>query len=213
MTEKLILVGGGGHCKSCIDVIEKEGRFHIEGILDAHLKDQRICGYPVLGNDGLIEKYLAGSMSFLVTVGQIKSSSIRQEIYTRLKKLQVVLPVVISPDSIVSKHSNIAEGTIVMHHAMVNAGAQVGTNCIINNKSLIEHDVLVSDHVHVSTGAVVNGNCNIGRNVFIGSQSVVNNGISICANVVVGSGSVVIRDITEPGIYVGNPARIMKSDG
>jgi len=51
MRPKIILVGGGGHSKSCIDVIELEGKFEIAGIVDANLSSNQVLGYPVLGGD------------------------------------------------------------------------------------------------------------------------------------------------------------------
>ncbi len=211
MTEKIILIGGGGHCKSCIDVIEKEKRFQIGGILDAQLnKDSLICNYPILGDDRLIEEFKQKGANFFITVGFIKSSLIREKIFAYLESLQIDLPVIISPYSIISKFCQIGKGTIVMHQALINADVKLGENCIINNKALVEHDTLIGDNVHISTGAILNGNCIIGNNVFIGSQAVINNGIKLGRNVIIGAGSVVVHTIEEPGIYVGNPAKKIK---
>ena len=50
--EEIILVGGGGHCKSCIDVIEQEGRFLIAGIVDMPEKlGEKILDYEILCTD------------------------------------------------------------------------------------------------------------------------------------------------------------------
>ena len=55
--KKIILIGGGGHCKSVIDVIEQENKFQIAGIVDKHdLLDSKILGYQVIGNDSDLEK-------------------------------------------------------------------------------------------------------------------------------------------------------------
>jgi len=46
----ILLIGGGGHCKSCIDVIEQKGRFAIAGIVDKPASvGGRILDYPVIG--------------------------------------------------------------------------------------------------------------------------------------------------------------------
>ena len=56
--KEIILIGGGGHCKSVIDVIEKEGRFKIAGIVDVpELLGTEILGYPIIGNDSDIENH------------------------------------------------------------------------------------------------------------------------------------------------------------
>ncbi len=60
-----------------------------------------------------------------------------------------------------------------MHHALINAGAKVGDNCIINSKALIEHDAIVEDHCHISTSAIVNGGVLVRIGTFLGSNATV----------------------------------------
>lgn len=171
--DKLILVGGGGHCKSCIDVIEQTGKYEIVGILDKiELRNQKVLGYEIIGSDDDMEKYAQEGCSFLITVGQIRSSSIRKMLFSKLEACQANLATVISPFAIVSRHAEIGKGTIVMHHALVNADALIGENSIINSKALIEHDVTIEDHCHISTAAVVNGGSVIKEGSFFGSNAV-----------------------------------------
>jgi hypothetical protein len=68
MTKKpLILIGGGGHCKSCIDVIEAAGDWEIVGILDQKFtKGQLILNYPVIGTDHDIDQLIADGNYFLM---------------------------------------------------------------------------------------------------------------------------------------------------
>jgi sugar O-acyltransferase (sialic acid O-acetyltransferase NeuD family) len=170
MKDKLILIGGGGHCKSCIDVIEQEGRFEIAGILDVPEKvGTNVLGYPVIGTDDMISELIKEYQYFFITVGQIGSPEIRVEIFDKLKQLSLGLPVIISPRAYVSSHAVIGEGTIVMHHAIVNAGGIVGSNCILNSKCLIEHDAQIENHCHIATGAIINGGVNVGKRSFVGS--------------------------------------------
>lgn len=204
----LILIGGGGHCRSCIDVVEQDGRFTIEGILDNKEKSGgEIDGYTILGGDELIAELAAMKFKFLITVGQIKSSSVRFKIFEHLQRSGAALATVISSRAYVSKKAVVGAGTIVLHGSVINAGVNIGANCIINTKSLAEHDVTIGDHVHISTGARVNGGCVIGSHSFIGSGAIIANGVRIIENVVVGAGAVVIKDITESGVYAGNPSK------
>jgi len=180
MKEKIILIGGGGHCKSCIDVIEQEDRFTIAGIVDMPEKIQHnILGYPVIGSDADLSVLIKSFPYVLITLGQIKSPTRRMELFNDLMQMGARFPIITSPLAYVSSHAQVAEGTIVMHHAVVNAGARVGINCIINTKALVEHDAIIEDHCHISTGAVVNGGVKIGRGSFIGSGAVGVEGTSI----------------------------------
>ena len=171
---QLILVGGGGHCRSCIDVIEQEGRFEIAGIVErADSSDlPSVLGYAIVGKDDDLPDLRKRYGQALVTVGQIKTSQSRIRIYRMLKNLEFSLPVIVSPTAYVTQHASVGEGTIVMHHALLNAEARIGANCIINTKALVEHDAIVEDHCHISTGAIINGGATIGCGSFVGSNSV-----------------------------------------
>jgi sugar O-acyltransferase (sialic acid O-acetyltransferase NeuD family) len=205
--DKIILIGGGGHCKSCIDVIEQENKYEIAGILDVKENiGKNVLGYTVIGSDDDIEELSKQYRSFLITIGQIKSAEKRISIYNRLEELNLILPVIISPLAYVSVHSNISDGTIVMHHAVINAGAFVGSNCIINTKALVEHDAVIGNNCHISTSAIINGECKVGDNCFIGSNAVISNLVKVENDCIIAAGSFVPRDLKIKGIYTGNPA-------
>lgn len=205
----LILIGGGGHCKSVIDVAESAG-YTILGILDRNIPEgTTVLGYPVLGNDDKIAPYI-DKAEFLVTVGQIKSPDIRIRLNKMVEEAGGKLATVIASTAHVSKYASLGEGTVVMHQAVVNADARIGKGCIINTFANIEHDAKIGDYCHISTGAMINGEAKIGGGTFIGSQSVVNQCVTVPANTVVASGAVVHKDIKEPGIYAGNPLKRYK---
>lgn len=205
--KELILVGGGGHCRSCIDVIEQEGKFTIAGIVDRPEQvGQSVLGYPIIGSDQDLPVLIKRYTYFLITIGQLKTAALRQRLYLELLDLGAAFPVVVSPLAYCSPHSKAGAGTIVMHQALLNAGAEVGVNCIVNNKALLEHDVTVGDHNHLSTGCILNGDVTVGTGCTIGSRAVTLQGICIADQVIVGAGAVVHRNIEEAGIYVGVPA-------
>lgn len=206
LKQEIILIGGGGHCKSCIDVIEQTGQYSIRGVLDrADLAGTNVLGYEIIGTDEDILKFKEEGCVFLITIGQIKSAAVRKSISKLLEDCGAVCATVISPLANVSRHAQIGKGTIVMHGVKVNAAAKIGDNCILNTNCLIEHDTVIGDHTHVSTSAVINGNCVIGDEVFIGSNATIAGQVSLGSSIVIGAGSVVIKSVDEAGIYAGNP--------
>lgn len=209
----LVLIGGGGHCRSCIDVIEQEGRYAIHGILDAvEVKGGSILGYPILGNDDLLGQLIEEDHHFLVTVGQIKSAAIRIQLFEKLQLRRAKLATVISPKAYVSGSASIAEGSIVLHGAIINTGSSIGFNTIINSRALVEHDSRIGNHVHISTGAIINGGCSVGDESFIGSGSVIANNVNVGSRVVIGAGSVVIKNFVKEGVYAGNPCKKINNE-
>lgn len=189
-TKPLILLGGGGHCKSVIDVAESAG-YTILGILDKpELVGTKVLDYEIIGTDNDIPQYV-DKAEFLITVGQIKSPAIRKKLALLVMRAGGKFATVIANDAYVSKYAKIGKGTVVMHKAIVNADACIGEHCIINTMANIEHEVQIGGFCHVSTGVMVNGNCVIGDEVFIGSGSVLYNGISVVNNAIIPAGSVV----------------------
>jgi sugar O-acyltransferase (sialic acid O-acetyltransferase NeuD family) len=200
--KNIILIGGGGHCKSVIDVILHECKWSIIGILD-NQEEGYALGYPLLGNDDFIPTLINDDNAFLVTVGQIRSSAPRATIFERLVSLGATIPTVFSPHSCVSNSSIVGLGTIVMHNAMINSGARIGKNSIINTKALIEHDSIVGNHTHISTGAIVNGGSEVGDCCFVGSGAIIAQGINIGSRSVIGAGSLVLSDVDEGATVFG----------
>lgn len=206
--QKLILIGGGGHCKACIDVIEQTNQYEILGILDRQdLVGTAVLGYKIIGTDKDMLTYLKDDCQFFVTIGQIKSASNRNRIFELLIECGAEIATIISPKAYVSKYAKVGVGTVIMHNVIVNASSTIGKNCILNTGCDIEHDTAIGNHTHISTNATINGGCIIGNCVFVGSNATIANQVTLGDNIIIGAGSVVIQDVLNEGIYLGNPAK------
>ncbi|MBK0401704.1 acetyltransferase [Adhaeribacter sp. BT258] len=207
--EPILLIGGGGNCKSVIEAIESEGKYQVAGIVDAPDRvGKLVLGYPIIGSDEDLPEFLKQVPNALITVGQLKSAASRIRIFDAIKAAGARLPVIVASTANVSKHALIGEGTVILHGALVNADAVVGVNNIINTGAIIEHDAVTGNHCHISTGAVLNGDCVVGNEVLIGSNAVLKQGIKIADKAVVGAGSIVLKDVDAGMVVVGNPAKI-----
>jgi sugar O-acyltransferase (sialic acid O-acetyltransferase NeuD family) len=203
---KIVLIGSGGHARSCIDVVEQVNEYKIHGLVGlADEVGHELMGYPVLSDDSGLQELRAECNLALITVGHIGSAALRIRLFEQAESLGFVLPTIISPKAYVSRHAELGMGTVVMHGAVVNAGSRLGKNCIVNSMALIEHDVSVGDHCHVSTGSILNGGCSLGDGGFVGSRSALKEEVTLGANCLVGMGVVIRHD---------HPAesRILRSD-
>ena len=190
MNKPIILVGGGGHCKSVIDAAESAG-FTILGILDKPEEvGNQVLVYKVIGTDDDIPKYV-DKAEFVITVGQIKSSAIRHKIAERIEKAGGKFATIIASDATVSKYATIGEGTVILHKCVVNPDAKIGCNSIINTMVNIEHEVEIGDFCHISTGTLVNGMSKVGNDTFVGSGSVLYNCVKVASNSIITAGSVI----------------------
>jgi sugar O-acyltransferase (sialic acid O-acetyltransferase NeuD family) len=208
----IILIGGGGHCKSVIDVISSTKEFKIAGIVDIKEKvGTKILGFPVVGSDDDLYKIVKSYKYFHISIGHILSNSSRIRVFKLIEELGGSFPVIKAYDAHVSSFSNIKQGTFIGHKVVVNAGVDIGMNCIINTSAIIEHDSIIRDHCHISTMATVNADCEIGESSFLSSHVVINRGIHIARQSRIFSGSVVTKSFEKQGVALkGMPAQIIQ---
>jgi len=210
--KKIVLIGGGGHCKVVISILKKLDNFEIVGIVDNYKADSFISGIKIIGtDDDLKDIYKSGIRYALITVGSVKDNTKRCKLFNLAKKIGYEFPVIISPEAIVDESVKIGEGTVIMPGSIINIDSSIGKNCIINTGAIIEHDCKIGNHCHIAPGVHISGVVNVGELSFLGIGATIIQGITIGKNVTIGAGSVVIKDIPDNIIALGNPAKIMKS--
>lgn len=201
----LILIGAGGHARSCIDVLEQQGHYQIVGLVDLpEQRNVRHLDYAVIASDSELQELAKSHSHALITIGQIKTAEHRIRLYQQAAQLGFTLPVIIASTAHVSRHAKLGAGTIVMHGAIVNAGVEVGKNCIVNTRSLLEHDVRVGDHCHISTGSILNGDVKVDTGSFVGSGCVIKEGVAIGKGCLVGIGLTVRHDLSANTCFIGS---------
>lgn len=208
---RLILVGGGGHCKSVIEAAESAG-YQILGVLDLPEEvGKEVLSTKVIGTDDDILAYV-DKAEFVITVGFIKNPAIRIKLYNKIKEAGGKLATVIASTAYVSKYAEIGEGTVVLHKAFVNAGAKVGKNVILNTMTDVDHDAVIGDFTHLSVGVLVAGEAKVGDRCFCGIGSTIQHTRTVTSDVILGAGTIVVKDISEPGVYIGSPAKLLRKN-
>ena len=210
--KKIVLIGGGGHCKVVISILKKLDNFEIAGIVDNYKAGSLISGIKIIGtDDDLRDIYKSGIHYALITVGSTKDNTKRYLLFNMAKEIGYKFPVIISPEAIVDKSVKIDEGTVIMPGSIINIDSSIGKNCIMNSGAIIEHDCKIGDHCHIAPGVHVSGAVKIDKLSFIGIGTTIIQGIKIGENVTIGAGSVIIKDIPDNVIAVGNPAKIVSN--
>lgn len=204
--KRVWLIGGGGHALVCADIISNCPQWSVHGVVDPAQQGAAFLTWKVKGEQD-IGALLQEAKDCILAVGQVKAGLQRQTILQRYQALGAHFPTLVSPRAYVSAYAGLGDAVMVGHGAVVQPLASLSEGVIVNTSAIIEHGSVVGSFSHVSTRAVVNGDCRIGSGVLIGSGAVVLQGKTICDDATVGAGSVVTRDITEPGVYVGIPAR------
>jgi sugar O-acyltransferase (sialic acid O-acetyltransferase NeuD family) len=203
----IVVLGGGGHAKVVIAVLKHSGH-DVLGYTDQ--RDQgAILSVPYLGDDVALPGILQaqGHCGAVVGVGKIDVSPRRLVLQAAVTTLGFEFPVIVSRHAVVNEEVWLGQGTVVVDGVVVNSGSKIGRACILNTNSTVEHDCRIGDNVHVAPGATLSGGVTVGDNCLIGAGSTIIQGVSVCADCLVGAGSAVVSDLTDPGTYVGIPAR------
>ena len=114
---------------------------------------------------------------------------------------------IFSDKSSISQVAELGQGNIFLDYTLVEADTKLGFCNLINCYAGIFHDVQVGNYNEIMPGAKLLGGSKIGDYCRIGSNATILPNVEICSNVVIGAGAVVTKSITEPGTYVGIPAR------
>lgn len=206
--QEIVVVGGGGHAKVVLSILKKLKSFIVLGYTD--LKDNgMLLGTPFLGSDSGLSSVASAhaGLNAVIAVGQVGLGTLRHELWRRMQFIGLTYPEIISPRATVNEEVIVGEGVVVMDGAVINPGSKIGRGTIVNSNSTIEHDVMLDEWVHVAPGATISGGVKVGRFSMIGVGATVIEGVSIPANSIVGAGATVVHDLSEPGVYVGCPAR------
>lgn len=208
--KRILLIGGGGHCRSVIDTLKDKDYDEI-GIIDS----VNVCydGISVVGADeDIVRLYKRGWTEAFVTVGSIGDVAARRRLYNMVKETGFAIPAVIDQTAIVSEGTLISEGVFVGKGAIINAGCKIGECAIINTGAIIEHDCRVDSFAHISTGAILCGQTEIGENTHVGAGTVIRQLVKTGRDSLIGAGSVVVKDIPDGVMAYGNPCRVIKNE-
>ncbi len=206
--ERIILVGGGGHCKSIIDSLNGLKQFEIVGIVDKKINENIGLGIDVIGNDeNLGELYKAGIKNAFISVGSVGNPCIRVKLYNILKNIGYNFPKIIDKTAIVSESALINDGAFVGKGAIINAKVTIEKQCIINSGTIVEHDCNISEFVHLAPGVTLSGGVSIGKRTHVGTNCTIIQNVTIGNDVIVGAGSVIIKDIKNGLKVYGNPGK------
>ncbi len=203
MQKKIILIGAGGHARSCIDVIENSNsNFKILGLIEKrNLNKKTFSKYKVIYLEKNLNKITKKNIYALVGFGDIKNLKKREIIFNKLINFKFKIPIIKSKNAYISSNSKIGSGTIVMHGVTINFGSKIGKNCIINSNATIEHDVIIGNHCHIAPGAIINGGVKIGDYSFIGSGAVIKENIKISENCIVGANCFLKKNLSKKKIF------------
>jgi sugar O-acyltransferase (sialic acid O-acetyltransferase NeuD family) len=101
----------------------------------------------------------------------------------------------------------IGEGSIICAGTILTTNIKIGKHAHLNLITTIGHDCVIGDYFTTAPGVQISGNETIGNRVYFGTRSCIKQKLTICDDVIIGMNAGVVKNITEPGTYIGTPAK------
>jgi len=208
MSEKLLLYGAGGHCRSVIDSLNRKKYSDIIIIDLPEMVGKNIYSIPIVGTDSDIDTfYKSGYKLAFITIGSIGNPNKRINAYQNLCNIGFTFPMIIDPTAIISSLTTIGDGVFIGKGAIINSGTKIGSCAIINTGAIIDHDCEIGQFAHIGPGVNMSGGIHIQNNVHVGVGTTVIQAVSIGKDAIIGAGSVVVSNIDGNTTAFGIPCR------
>jgi len=205
---RLIIIGAGGHGRVTADCAQAINYYQDIVFLDDGFPSRKNnAQWPIIDTASNWNKYI-GEGDFFVSFGDNK---LRKSFLNQLIDAKEKIPTLIHPKSVVTKHSTIGYGVIVLANAVINYASTIGNGCIINTAATIDHDCNIDDFVHISPGANIAGDVKVKTLSWLGIGCSIIECITIAPNTVIGAGAAVVSPTEPDSLYVGVPARKIKT--
>ncbi|MDF2542576.1 MAG: transferase [Herbinix sp.] len=206
--DNIIIIGSSGHAKVVCDIIEKEGKYKISGLIDPfRQKGEETLEYKVLGKEEdlpeLIKEHnlIGGIIAIGDNYNRFKVANKINELVTDFHFITAI-----HPNAIISNNVEIGEGTVIMGGVCVNSCCKIGKFCILNTNSSLDHDAIMSDFSSIAPGVSIGGYFKLGSFSAICIGASIIQHITVGMHTIVGAGSVVLNDIGDYKLAYGIPA-------
>jgi len=212
MINKILLVGGGGHCRSVLDSLLEQNTYTDIAIADDNiLPGTAVMGVPVIGSCDDLPKMLAsGYEQAFIAIGSIGNPQLRMKFFELLEKIGFEIPNILDKTAVVSQYALLGKGIFAGKNSVINTGAAVGDCAIINTSVVVEHDCCIGSFAHISSASILCGNVQIGDRTHIGAGTVIRQGLRIGADTMIGMGSVVSDNMPQGVTAFGSPCRVVR---
>jgi sugar O-acyltransferase (sialic acid O-acetyltransferase NeuD family) len=207
--ERVLILGAGGGAVLAIDIITRNPKQRVVGILDnnSELHHKTLLGVPILGDFELIEKLWNSNFFDGVISTIVKDPSEREKIYLDLIKKGINFTNVISENANIRLNVKIGTGNLVISGAYFAPCVSIGNNnffaaeCSIEHHSKVGNNCLFGPRFTASGAVDIEDNCKFGMGVLVEPY------IKIGNNSLIASGSVITNHIKENSV-VQNPNQI-----
>ena len=211
--KKIVVIGASEHAKVVMDVIERERKYSILGLIDTYKPaGGTLSGYPILGDEEIMQAMFkrTGIVGGIVAIGD---NWTRHRVIEKIKLLAPDFEFIsaIHPSAQIAGGVTIGHGTVLMAGTIVNSDSRIGNHCILNTKSSLDHDCVMDDFSSLAPGVTTGGAVHIGTFSAISLGANIIHGRTIGVHTIIGAGALVLDDIPSHCVAYGVPAKVIRS--
>lgn len=210
--KKLAVIGSGDLGKQIVQLALESNDYIISGFFDDfETTGNLVHGYHILGNiESIQQQFENGTFDELLIGIGYKHIEIRQQLFERFRQ-QIPFGKIVHSSCVIHNSVSIGSGSVLYSGTHIDMGAIIAENCLIYNGCIIAHDTQIASHTILSPGVKVAGFSKIESLVNLGIGTIISDNVTVAIGTKTGAGAVVVKNIDESGLYVGIPAKKIKS--
>lgn len=211
--EQLIIVGDSPIAEIAYEYFTYDSPYEVIAftVESKFISKKSLFGLPVEPFEEIEKKYDPGKTKMFVAVGYTDLNRLRARFFKEAKEKGYALVSYVSSRSFVWRNVEIGENCFIFEDNTVQPFVKIGNNVTLWSGNHIGHHSVIEDNCFISSHVVVSGFCEIGDNCFLGVNAAMSHRTKIARDCIIAMGAVITKDTKPEKIYVGNPARPIKS--
>lgn len=212
-SKKLVVYGTGETAEIVADYFNHDSVYDVVAFtVDREfLKEDTLLGLPVIPLDEVTDKFPPATHEMFAAASFGKLNRGRTAMYKKARELGYTLASYVSSHAFVWHNVEIGDNVFIFENNVVQYKVKIGNNVILWSGNHIGHQTVIEDNCFISSHVVISGFCTIGSSSFLGVNTSFNDGVKFGKDSVTGNGTIIVRETEAGSIFVGNPAKRIKS--
>ena len=212
MHKKLAIIGCGELGIQIQNIAKSDDHFEDVIFFDDFVKSNTENNYNIVGKTNeILSSYKKDFFSHLIIGIGYDHMQERANFFNKFCK-KIPFANLLHSSCIIGSNVDLGQGNVFYPGVIIDANVKIGNNVLINLGCTISHDSIIESHCYISPAVSIAGYSKIGQKSMLGINCTIINNLTLCSDVIIGAGSVIIDKIIEPGVYAGNPGKLIKKN-
>ena len=212
-SKKLIIYGSGETAEIAADYFIHDSDYEVIAFTvdKNYLVESFVNNIPVVEFEEITQLFPPNDFEMFVAASFGKLNQTRTIMYLKAKDKGYKLANYVSSKAFIWHNVELGENVFIFENNVIQYKVKIGNNVTLWSGNHIGHQTIIEDNCFISSHVVISGFCRIGKNSFLGVNTSFNDEIDFGKNNVTGNGTVIVKNADSGFVYVGNPAKAIKS--